>query len=100
MIYLIGAILFLTFTIYYILNDICKTLRINSIITIISGYIIILINIIFNVILIKKITNININNFINNIRNMGVNRGLILILIGTIQFIIYTLIRIYKYDAT
>ena len=100
MIYLIGAISLLTFTIYYIQNDINKTLRINSIITILSGYIIIFINIMFNTIIIKKTAHININYIINNIKNMGINRGLILILIGTIQYIIHILIRIYKYNTT
>ena len=90
------TIIFLTLLLLYFIKDLNKLLRVNSIITIISGYLVILVSIIANVIIKKRISFINISILSNAIRNKGINRGLILILIGAIQLIIYTLIRIYK----
>ena len=94
MIYL--TIIILTLFILYLLRDINKLLKINSIITIISGYIIIIISVIINYYIKKRISFINISIVTNNISNKVINRGLILILFGSIQLIIYTLIKIYK----
>ena len=94
MIYL--TIIILTLFILYLIRDINKLLKINSIITIISGYIIIMISTIINYYIKKRISFINISIVTNNISNKVINRGLILILFGGIQLIIYTLIKIYK----
>ncbi len=94
MIYL--TIIILTLFILYLIRDINKLLKINSIITIISGYIIIIISVIINYYIKKRISFINISIVTNNISNKVINRGLILILFGGIQLIIYTLIKIYK----
>ena len=94
MIYL--TIIILTLFILYLIRDINKLLKINSIITIISGYIIIMISVIINYYIKKRISFINISIVTNNISNKVINRGLILILFGGIQLIIYTLIKIYK----
>ena len=98
MIYMVSTIILLTFIIYYLLKDINNTLRINSIITILSGYITMLVNTITNTIMSKKITYININNLTTYIKSIGIKKGLTLILLGTFQLIIYTTIRIYKYN--
>ena len=90
------TIFFLTLLLLYFIKDLNKLLRINSIITIISGYLVILVSIIANGIIKKRISFINISILSNTISNKGINRGLILILIGAIQLIIYTIIRIYK----
>ena len=95
---MVSGIILLTFMIYYFIKDINNTLRINSIITIISGYIIILFNTITNNIINKKITYINITNLTTYIKFIGIKKGLTLILLGTFQLIIYTTIRIYKYN--
>lgn len=94
MIYL--TIIILTLFILYLIRDINKLLKINSIITIISGYIIIMISVIINYYIKKRISFINISIVTNNISNKVINRGLILILFGGIQLILYILIKIYK----
>ena len=98
MIYMVSTIILLTFIIYYLLKDINNTLRINSIITILSGYITMLVNTITNTIMSKKITYINITNLTTYIKSIGIKKGLTLILLGTFQLIIYITIRIYKYN--
>lgn len=96
MIYLTLGVIVLTLFILYILRDINKVLRINSIITISSGYLVILSSIIINMIIKDKIAFINTSIITNEISNKGINRGLILILFGAIQLIIHTGINIYK----
>lgn len=96
MIYLTIGTIILTLFILYILRDINQVLKINSIITIISGYLVILISIIINSIIKNKITFINTSIITNAISNKGINRGLILILFGAIQLIIHTIINIYN----
>ena len=90
------AIIILTLFIIYISQDIKKSLRINSIITIISGYLIILSSTIINNIINSKIKYINITKITSHISNKVINRGLYLILFGAIQVIIYTIYNIYR----
>ena len=83
----------LTLLLFYLIRDIKKLLKINSIITITSGYIIIIINAFMIILLKKKLYFISIIKITNIISKNGTNRGLKLILLGAIQLIAYTIIK-------
>ena len=88
-------IILLTLFILYLIRDIGKLLRINSIIYIISGYLLLIVNIIINYIVRYKVN--FMGKYINNvIGNTIINWGLILILGGAIQLIIYVIVSIYN----
>ena len=96
MIYLIIGIIIITIIIYLILKDIYKLLRLTSIITISSGYLTIVIGYITISIIKNKISSINISKITSPILNECVDKGLILILIGAIELIIYILLNLYR----
>ena len=89
--FIIGIILFNIF-LYYILRSIKKFFLIDSIITIISGYLIILFSYIVTLYIRKKVWYINISVLTNYYFNKFSYNGLILILIGGIELIIYTVL--------
>lgn len=94
-IFTIGTIILTVFLIY-LKRSINKVLQINSIITIISGYLVILVSLIINITIKRNISFMNTNTITNAISSSGINRGLILILFGAIQLIIHTIINIYN----
>lgn len=94
-IFTIGTIILTVFLIY-LKRSINKVLQINSIITIISGYLVILVSLIINITIKRNISFINTNTITNAISSNGINRGLILILFGAIQLIIHIIINIYN----
>ena len=96
MLYFIIAIIILTIILYFLQKDIYKVLRTTSIITISSGYLSILIGYIITNTLKNQINFINISKITNILFNKNLEKGLILILIGALELIIYTGINIYK----
>ena len=96
MIYLIIGIIIITIIIYFLLKDIYKLLRLTSIITILSGYLTIIIGYIVTNIIKNKVSFINISKITKPIFNECVDKGLILILIGTIELITYVLLNVYR----
>ena len=96
MIYFIITIIILTIVLFFLLKDIYKLLRTTSIITISSGYLAILVGYILTNILRDRLNFINISKVTNIIFNKNLERGLILILIGAIELIIYVCINFYK----
>lgn len=92
--YLIFIILFII--LYFILKDILKYLKYVSIITILSGYFIIILANTLNYLVIKEFSFINISKITSIVLNENINNALILILIGSISLITYTVISIYK----
>lgn len=93
-IFTVSAII-LTFFLFYLKRDINKILQINSIVTIISGYLVILVSTLINITIKKNISLINTSIITNAINSNGINRGLTLILFGAIQLIIHIIINIY-----
>ena len=91
--YLIIIIIILTMLEYLLIKNITRLIKLNSIITIISGYISILISYILIYIINKKIYFINISKITNIFLKKGIDNGLIIILIGGIELIIYVLIK-------
>ena len=96
MTYLIIGIILLTIIISYFIEDINKFFKIHSIITIISGYLTIFITIIINIIIKNKLSFINVSKITNIISIKGINRGLILILLGALELITYILLNVYN----
>lgn len=87
------SIILIIILLCYLLKDIKKILNISSIITIIFGYIILFLAFIFNKIIKNNLSFINANKISSIIVSKFINRGLILILIGGIELIIYTIIK-------
>ena len=81
---------------YIVIKDILKLLRIISSITISSGYIILLIGYLTKIIINNKFNYINISKITNIIVSKNTDRGLIFILIGSLELIGYILTNIYK----
>ena len=96
MIYFIIAIIVVTVIENYLLKDIGKILRLNSILTIISGYLTIFINHLLRNIINKEISFINVSKITSLVFDRARDRGLMLILLGAIQLIIYIIIRLYR----
>ena len=92
MIYFILGIALLKILLLYFIKNIKKYFLITSIIDIISGYLIIIIDYIFKLYLKRKITYINISVLINYIIKSNNNHALILILIGSIELITYIIL--------
>ena len=90
------SIILIIILLCYLLKDIKKILNISSIITIIFGYIILFLAFIFNKIIKNNLSFINANKISSIIVSKFINRGLILILIGGIELIIYTIVRLKK----
>ena len=93
MIYLDISIAVIMIILWIILKDFIKFLKITFILNFITGYIIIILGIIVKIFIKNKIKYINI---VNIIFNMITKRGLIILLIGVIELIIYIIIIIYK----
>lgn len=96
MIYFIIGLFLLVIIEYYLFKDIKKILKIESIILIVSGYLVIVFNYFLKILINKKISFINISNITNYVFIKCINRGLLLILIGGIMLIIYGIFIIYK----
>lgn len=94
MIYFVLGIILLNILLFYFLKDIKRYFLIGSIITIISGYLIIILGYIFRLYLRKKINYMNISTLINFLLIRNNNNGLILIFIGSLELIIYVLLII------
>ena len=96
MIYLIIGIILLTVIQVFLVKDILKIIRIESIILIISGYLMIILNYILRSVINNKISFINISKITGYILRKSINRGLILILIGGILLMIYGILIVYR----
>ena len=94
--YFIFGIILLNIILFYILKDIKRYLFVGSIITIVSGYLIIIIGYIFRLYLKRKISYINISVITDFLLIKNNNNALILILIGSVELIIYVLLIIIK----
>ena len=97
MIYFIIAIIIFTFISIYLIRDIANFLKFISIILIISGYITIIFNYFLRIVINKKISFINVSKITDIVYTRIRDRGLILILVGGIELIIY-IIMLYKKD--
>ena len=96
MIYLIIGLIVFTIIEVYIIKDIVSIFKVNGIITIISGYLTIIFNYILNTKINNEINFINISKATNIILKRTISKGLVLVLIGTIEYIIYIIIYINK----
>ena len=96
MIYFIIAIIILTVIETYYINDIANIFEINGIITVIAGYLTIILNYVLKSVINKRINFINISKVTNLILSKAVNKGLILILFGGIELIVFITIFINK----
>lgn len=96
MIYFIIAIIILTVIETYYINDIANIFKINGIITVIAGYLTIILNYVLKSVINKRINFINISKVTNLILSKAVNKGLILILFGGIELIVFITIFINK----
>lgn len=96
MIYIIISIIIFNILLFYLLKNVKKYILIGSIITILSGYLVILGGYIFKAYIKKRIKYINISFLINYFLEKNNTNGLVLILIGSIQLIIYVIIVFIK----
>ena len=96
MMFLVICIIFVTIILYFVLKDIHKLLRLTSILTISSGYLTIMVGYVTISIIKNKVSFINISRITSPIFDKVVEKGLILILIGAIQLIIYVLLNVYR----
>ena len=86
------SIIVLTIIEIYFIKDIANIFKVNGIITILGGYLTIGVNYILEKVIVRKINFINVSKITDLVLRKTVNRGLILILIGVVQFIIYIII--------
>lgn len=96
MILFIISIIILNIILIYLIKDFIKIIRINSILLIVSGYLIIVLNYILRNIINNKLSFINISKITNIIYYQSINKGLLFILFGSILLIIYSSIIIYR----
>ena len=94
MIYIV--IIILSTILFFLIKDKLKFLKIASIITIISGYLMIFLSYILRILINKEFSFINISKITNIIMDRSINRALIIILIGSLEIITYVVIYIYK----
>ena len=90
------GIIFLNILLFYLLKSVKRYLLIGSVITILSGYLIIVIGYIFKGYLMRKVSYINISIFLHYIVIKNNNNGLILILFGGVELILYIILLIVK----
>ena len=96
MIYFTIAIVLLTIIETYYVNDLSNVFRLNGIITIAAGYITIILNYFLRNIITQRISFINTSKITDLVFRKAVNKGLILILIGGVELIVFIIIYVYK----
>lgn len=96
MIYFIVGIIIFNILAIYILKDLNKYLKFSSLITIISGYATIIFNYILKKVINSKVVTINVSKVTDIIYQKTIDRGLILILVGGLQLIIYIIVKYYQ----
>lgn len=94
MIYLDIFIVLIIIALCFLVKDYQKILNISSIITIILGYIIIFLSFMISIIIKNNLSFINTSKISSVITGKLTNRGLIFILVGGIELIIYTIIKL------
>lgn len=94
MIYIDVLILVVIIVLCYLIKDFNRILNISSIITIVIGYIILLLSNICEIFIKSHLSYINTKHISLIVKTSFINRGLILILIGEIELIIYITIKL------
>ena len=94
MIYLDIFIVLIIIALCFLVKDYQKILNISSIITIILGYIIIFLSFTISIIIKNNLSFINTSKISSVITGKLTNRGLIFILVGGIELIIYIIIKL------
>ena len=94
MIYIDILIILIITILCYLIKDYQKILSISSIIMIILGYIVLLLSSIVTKFIKTNLININTQHLLLIVKKRFINRGLILILIGGLEVIIYTIIKL------
>lgn len=92
MIYLILMIVIITFILYLIYKDYLEVLKITSIITISSGILTFIVGYLIKHLININITFINITSATNVIMYKFAGKGIILLIIGLLEFICYFII--------
>ena len=93
--FIIGIIIF-NFIAFYLIKDINNYLKFSSLTIIIAGYLTITFNYFLKYFMNKQVSFINISKITELIYQKTINRGLLLILVGGIEIIIYTIINYLK----
>ena len=93
MIFLIFGIIIIYIILFFIIKDINKVLKIISTTSILSGYIFIFGSVIVKSIINNRVNLINISKITDILFDRFLEKGLILLLIGGIELIIYVLVR-------
>ena len=93
--FLVAIIIFFIIETYYI-EDFSNIFKYNGIMTVIAGYLMIALNYVLKNVINKRINFINVSKITDLIFNKAVNRGLILILLGGVELIVFIIIYIYK----
>ena len=96
MIYFIIGIIIFNFIAFYLIKDINNYLKFSSLTIIIAGYLTITFNYFLKYFMNKQVSFINISKITELIYQKTINRGLLLILVGGIEIIIYTIINYLK----
>ena len=96
MIYFIIGIIIFNIIAIYLIKEIHIFFKFSSLITIIAGYATIIFNYYLKIIINKQVSIINISKVTELIYQKTINRGLILILIGGIELIVYTILNYLK----
>lgn len=102
MIYFIIGIIMFNIIAIYLIKDINNYFKFSSLITIIAGYATIIFNYFLKYFINKQISVINVSKVTKLIYQKAISRGLILILIGGIELIIYIILnylRKYRYNV-
>ncbi len=92
MIYYLAGIIIVSIISYLFNKNIIVFLRYTSMITIISGYLVIIFNYFLKQIINREISYINISKITDIVYRKSIERGLVLVLIGGIELIGYILI--------
>ena len=93
--FIIGVIIFNALAIY-ILKSLHDYLKFSSVITIVAGYATIGFNYILKYIINREFSIVNVSKVTDIIYKKTIDRGLILILIGGLELIIYIIIKYYN----
>ena len=91
MIYFILGIFIFNLLLFYLLKNIKRFLLVGSVITILSGYLVILCSYLLRKYIHSNFRYINISILTNYILDKNISNGLVLILFGSIQLIMYVI---------
>ena len=95
MIYIDIGIIFITIILFLLIKDILKFIRTISIITLLTGYLMIFLSFIIKIIIKRNISYIGIGKISNIVGKIIIDKGLSILTIGVLELVIYFIIYVY-----